>query len=404
MVAAAAALQTHYVNTEFDLSLRPRGAPAESGALRRQIEELSAQGLLGANEGDCALLHCAVPDEFQAHLVSCELALPRLLERSRIVPEAEFRPFGWSAEAIELNRRHLSPTRHPALPVIRRVNARSFGVQLERDLGLEVASGRVVESANELTSFLEGASAESTWVIKAEHGNAGLANRRLGGVRLAPGERRFVTDCFTEDDRMVVERWLPRERDWCTVFDVPFRASSLRIHESICTDGGSLIGALFESDGSGAARWADELGSAAERIASTLEGEGYFGPVCLDSFTWLERGVERLRPLVDLNCRLPMSDRAHALWRRLAPERSLYYRFFSRRKLRLPSELAAALTSLGSRRYDPTRRRGILLASPLRFGTGDRRRSPGKLAMIFIADERSAVFELERWFRDAFEG
>ncbi len=403
MVAVVAGLQTHYVNTDFDLSLRPRGAPGGSGTLLRQIEELSAQGLLGANEGDCALVHCAVPEDFQAHLASCGLALPRLLERSRIEPGAEFRPLGWSAEAIELNRRHLSPTRHPAPRVIRRVNARSFGVELERDLGPAVASGRVVMSANELASFLEGASARSTWVIKAEHGNAGLANRRLGGLRLTPGEQRFVTDCFTEDDRMIVERWLPRERDWCTVFDVPFRASSLRIHESICTDGGSLIGALFEPDGSGAARWADQLGEAAERIASTLEGEGYFGPVCLDSFTWRERGVERLRPLVDLNCRLSMSDRAHALWRRVAPERSLYYRFFGRRKLDLPNELTAVLAALGSRRYDPTERRGILIASPLWFGSGDRERSPGKLAVIFVADARQAVFELERWFRDAFE-
>ena len=31
--------------------------------------------------------------------------------------------------------------------------------------------------------------------------------------------------------------------------------------------------------------WAEELGETAELVASKLEDEGYFGPVCMDAFS-----------------------------------------------------------------------------------------------------------------------
>jgi hypothetical protein len=102
----------------------------------------------------------------------------------------------------------------------------------------------------------------------------------------------------------------------------------------------------------------------------------------------------RLRPLVDLNCRRSMSDGAYRLWRRFAPERTWYYRFFNRRKLSLPTRWPEALAALGGRRYDRSRQRGVLLASPLDFG---------KLAVIFVAGDRSEIFNLEKAFRARFE-
>ena len=89
---------------------------------------------------------------------------------------------------------------------------------------------------------------------------------------------------------------------------------------------------------------------------------------------------------------------------RLAPERTLFYRFFNRRKLDIPSELLGALVALGEQRYDRATRRGILLASPLRLGAGDDSWRPGKLAVLFVADGRPEIFALERWFRERFEG
>ena len=67
------------------------------------------------------------------------------------------------------------------------------------------------------------------------------------------------------------------------------------------------------------------------------------------------------------------------------------------------SSTLAALTALGSRRYDPTRHQGILLASPLQVAAEGESWRPAKLAVAFVADDRPGVFELERWFRRKLE-
>ena len=385
----------HYLNADFDLALRARPRRLEENAvLTRQIRELSAQALIGATSGDAALLRTGISQEFLDHLGACELAVPRVLIHPELDPRMQLRPFGWSPESIELNLRHDQPVDHPAPDTVRRVNSRSFTLELEADLFVEEPSARAVGSRAELEQFLARAAASSEWVVKAEHGNAGLGNRRVRSPRLTTADRRFVDGIFSEDDRLVIEPWRLRDRDWCVVFEVPFASAGLRIHETICTRGGAFIGALFEPGGPENMAWSDELAGAARRIASKLEQEGYLGPACFDAFSWRDGDSARLRVLVDLNCRRSMSDGAYRLWRQLCPERALFYRFFNRRKLTLPADLPQALAALGEQRYDPERRHGVLLASPLGFT---------KLAVILVAKDRSEIFALERAFRARFE-
>jgi len=359
----------------------------------RQVAELSVQGLLGADAGDAVLVRAGVPDEFLEHLHRCGLPVPGILAHPGLDPRSKFRPFGWSAEAIGLNRRHDRPAKHPAPETIERVNGRTLALEIELESAAGPATGRILRDSRALEEFLSSASPGSEWVVKAEHGNSGLANRRLRAGGLTEVDRRFVANAFAEDDGMLIEPWLDRERDWCVVFDVPFDAASLRIHETICTRDGALIGALFEAEGP-AETPRSELADTARNVARRLDDEGYFGPACFDAFSWRgARGVE-LRRLADLNCRRSMSHAAHRAWRRLAPRQACYYRFFNRRKLDLPASLAALTAALGDRFYDRSRRRGILPVSPLGFG---------KLAFLFIAGDRRDVFELEAWFRERFE-
>ena len=81
--------------------------------------------------------------------------------------------------------------------------------------------------------------------------------------------------------------------DFCVVFDVPFDSRGVRVHETACTRDGALVGALFDTDGGELAGWSEELIRTAERVATMLDGKGYFGPVCIDAFSW--RDGERLR-------------------------------------------------------------------------------------------------------------
>ena len=385
---------THYLNSDFDLSLRPRPKQLGQPKLVRQVRELSVQGILGASEADSVVVRAEVPAEFLEHLELCGACVPTLLSHPQIDPANRFRPFGWNADAEALNDQHRHPAEHPDLAVVRRVNSRSFAFELEEEIASDRPVGAVVEQREELESFLSRSSASGGWIIKAEHGHAGLANRRLEGAQLSAADLRFVEDRLAEDDRLLVEPWLPRERDWCVVFDAPFDRGTLRVHETLCTADGALIGALFEPERDAAMLGYDELGIMAESVAARLGQEGYFGPVCVDAFTWHDADRSRLRAFVDLNCRLSMSDAAHRLWRRIAPERTFFYRFFNRRKLDLGTDLPIALAAMGPRRYDRRSRQGILLASPLRLG---------KIAIAFVAPGRPEVFELERWFRERFE-
>jgi hypothetical protein len=382
------------MNAGFDLGLRPHAPPVDRSRQDRRIRELSVQGLLGARAGDAALVLVDAPDAFRDYLESRGVPVPRLLRPPDLDPDTRFRPFGWSAEAMELNRRHRRPTDHPPLSVIRRVNSRSYGVELERELFPEIPAGAVVEEISALEEKLSETSPTGEWVVKGEFGNAGLANRRMHSRELSAADRRFVEELLLGSDRVVVEPWLPRERDWSVVFEVPFEPATLRTYETFHTRDGALIGALMEPEDEALTPWPDALSSMAERVASRLFDEGYFGSVCADALAWRDGSDLRLRPLVDLNCRRPMSDVAYRLWHQVAPDRVFYYRFFNRRKLTLPRDLPAVVAALGSRGYDRVRRRGILLASPLEHA---------KLGMIFVGENRREAFALEADLRARFE-
>jgi hypothetical protein len=394
---------THYLNSDFDLSLRPRPQQVEQPKLVRQVRELSVQGILAASEADSVVVRAEVPGEFLEYLGLCGACVPTLLSHPQIDPANRFRPFGWNVDAEALNDQHRQPEGHPDLAVVRRVNSRSFAFELEEEIASDRPVGTVIERREELESFLSRSSAAGGWVIKAEHGNSSLANRRIEGAHLSATDLRFVEQHLAEDDRLLLEPWLPRERDWCVVFDAPFDRSTLRVHETLCTTDGALIGALFEPERDASMLSYDDLGVMAENVAERLDREGYFGPVCVDAFTWRDADRSRLRSFVDLNCRLSMSDAAHRLWQRIAPERTFFYRFFNRRKLDLGTDLPIALGALGPRRYDRRSRQGILLASPLLMGAPEESWRPGKVAVAFVAQGRPAVFELERWFRERFE-
>lgn len=373
-----------YVNADFDLSLRSDFAGEVPRRLQRQIRELTLQALLGARADDAALLREPVEPAFLEHLRASGLTLPRIVNYPRIDPALEFSPFGWSAEAIELNARQASPVAHPPLEVVRRVNARSF------QLGLEEDPGRSVGDLAEVERRL--AAQPGEWLFKGAHGASGLANRRLRTWPLTVSDRRFIVEQFAGGRGAALELWRDRECDYAATFSVPFDPATFRAHESICTRDGAVIGGIFGAELPEG--WTAELRRTAERVARGLTEAGYFGSVCMDAFSWRDGETIRFRPLVDLNCRQSILAGAARMQRKLAADRTLYYRFFNRRKLRLPRALPEALTLLATERYDPATRRGVLLATPTHFN---------KIAIGFFGVDLDDAFAQERRFRAKFE-
>jgi hypothetical protein len=364
--------------------------------MRKTVQAMTLHGLLLGGDGDAVLTKAGVPAGFVEYLERQGIDLPRIIRHPRVDRAMSFSPFGWSAEAIAINEGQLAPAAHPDPEVLRRVNSREFSAGLERaHFGGEDA-GKCFTSVAALAGWLgaQEGSAEG-WVVKADHGNAGVGNRRLRTKTLNSPDRQFIDSLLEEDDRVIVEPWRRRLHDLCAVFSVDARgeAGGFRLHETLYTRDGALIGAVFVP---GEHPRCDAVEGAAGVIAGELNRAGYFGTVCFDAFVCEVDGEERLRPLADLNCRRPMSDAVRRWWRGKAADRVLLWRFFNTRKLK--PEAVEAIEAAEDH-YSPGARRGVLLTSPWSVEIDGRFVRAPKLAVAFIGESRSEVGRMEGAFR-----
>jgi len=395
----------YHVNADFDLSLRPRRIESVRSGSRAQIRELPLHLLLMGGPDDSVRAHVPAPGELVDSLGRHGFELPQVTVRPAVRHGAVLVPFGWNEATARLNRRYARPALHPPLEVVRRVNGRSFLAAIEADVGgSEFVAGRF-EAIDELERFLRSTPVPAGgWVVKAEHGNAALGNRRLREGGFDEVDRRFLAAVLGEDDSVLVEPWLDRCGDLSATFRVEPDGSlvDLEIHEVVNTADGAFIGARFGGD-QPAERWQAEMGEAAAVVARHLADAGYSGHGCLDGLLWRDRGATRLRPLVDLNARLHVSLAALGVWRSWNQERVVYWRFFSRRKLSLPDHLDEVASALGEDAFDPGDRTGILPTSPLWVDDGRGRRRPSRLGVLFAGASAATTRRLERRFRELFE-
>ncbi len=392
----------HWWNADFDLSLPGMPGDPRPEALKDRIWEFGLHGLLAADPGDSVLLGEPPPVDFVRRLENSGIEIADVTVLPLVRTDRRFEPYGWNAAAAGLSARYQRPPSFPPLEVVRRVNGRSFGHRIEREFLDSDAPLGAFSSIEDLRSRLDALpDREEGWVVKTEFGNAALGNRRIRSRRLTDADCRWLEGRLSAGP-VVLERWFQRCGDYCAVFEVGVGGSveGLSFHETVHTADGAFIGAVFDRRDPIPGNWIDPMRGAARIVAREIAREGYFGPVCLDAMAFDDGGVERLRPLVDLNARRHASEG----WKRLAGVFGgcLYGRFFSTRKLRLPDLAEDFERALGGDRWDPVRGRGTLATSPLWIERRGRRR-PGKLGVVFAADSRNEVFAMEARFRGTFE-
>ena len=394
----------HLLNAGFDLSLRPRWQPPVGETAQRRITDLAWHALFLAEPGDSVLVPEAAPEDFVQYLERSGIPLPTLTVEPAHRAENHLSVFGWNADAAERSQRYRTPIDHPNLDTVVRVNGRRYSARLEDELFGGDHTLTLIRSETELRHRLESLpDSPEGWLLKVEHGNAGLGNRRLRRRELTDGDLKVIRRFFDEDDTVMLERWRPRLRDLCATFVVSPNGEAARIglHETVTTADGALIGALFEEDPEPLAEWRPPMAEAVMMVAGRLADAGYFGPVCIDAFVWDDDGRPQLRPLVDLNARREMSAGASSLWRRLGGRGAAYWRFFTRRKLRLPDSYPDLEKTLGDDAYDAAHGTGVFVAAPLWLGP--ERRPPTKAAMLLLGNDRDEVFALDHRIRERFE-
>ncbi len=398
----------HWLNADFDLSLRPRwrglgGDPAR----RRQVRELEVHALPLAGPGDSVRVHRHPGPELLDLLERAGFRPPTITLAPDLRDDAELAPFGWNAEADRLARRGQRTPDHPTLEVVRRVNGRSFAAALEAELGDPGWTLASCRSLAELEAELRGAADRGHgWVAKAEHANAGLGNRRLRARHLDEPGRRWAEGVFAEDDVIHLEPWAARVADLTAVFEVTpsGRPRGASVHEVVTTSDGAFLGALFAPrPRPGRERWHEEMLEAADRVARVLASEGYWGPACIDGLVWSEGGAPRLRALTDLNARGHVSAGGRALARHLDPDATAYWRFYATRRMRRFDSLAEVIDTLAPDAYDPERCRGALPTSPLWLEGQGRRRPAVKLGMLLLAGSTDEALTLDARVRERLE-
>jgi hypothetical protein len=392
----------YFVNTDFDISLRAKRDVLTADPRTRQAEEMPQHLLLLALGGNSVLLSEAPDQDFQRYLRGMGIPPLSVSVLPEVRRDAEFTPFGWNREAEELSAAYSAPPSHPSLEVVRRVNGRRFAAALETEvLGDDEVLG-VFTSIDEIEECLSNRPAEEDgWIVKAEHGNAGLGNRRLRYPTLGEPDRGAIMRLLAEDSHVLLERWRPRVMDLSSVFEVDAggSATGLRIHGVVNTADGAFIGGIFERDSPAVAPWRGRISDAVSVVADHLAAAGYFGPVCLDSFVWESPAGLHLRRVVDINARLSVSTPIQRLWRAWGGENVVYWRLFSTRKLRLPQRYAELAAALGDRAFDASTHRGVLLTSPLCAGGRKYRR----VGVLLAGEARADVEQLDRWLRGTFE-
>lgn len=358
--------------------------------------------LLGI-EGDSMLAPAQPQVGFLDYLDRLRIPVPEVQVSESVTRRARCTPFGWNREAEQINRLYQDPEPHPPLEVVRRVNGRAFSAEVEgRHFGGRHVLG-IAHTVEEITEILgDRRPRETGWVAKSEHANGAFGNRRLSCRRPGPADRAALSRLFEEDELVVVEPWRERVLDLASVFDVSDAGEALRFraHEVVNTAAGSLIGDIFDSRSFVIEKWRPELERMSNVVAEELAAVGYFGPVCVDSFVWNDAGVERLRPVVDINARLFVGAAAERLWRYWNRDRVVYWRLFSRRRLRLPNTIEDLEGVLGDVAFDATDRCGVLVTSPLRVAATP----PRRLGVVIAGKDRPSVDALDRWLREMIEG
>jgi hypothetical protein len=394
-------MREYFVNADFDLSLRPKRSAETVDGRGQQASEMPYHLLLFGTEGDSVLVGAAPEEEFLTYLERAGLPRPVTNLLSRQTPDAQFVPFGWNEEAATASSRYRPPATFPPLDVVRRVNGRRFAAKLERELFECHEILGVFEAPDEIEAYIASRPPDEELLLKSEHGNAGLGNRRLRSPSLSQSDRQVMRRLLAEDACVLAEKWRNRVLDVATVFDLDSDGSvkDLCAYEVVNTADGAYIWSIFDRDSETVDPWLPAVTDIALKVARRLNREGYFGPVCLDHFVWSDGRDQRLRPLSDLNARLQVSAPILRLWRSWGADRVVYWRLFATRKLRLPPDYLELEALLGDDAFEATKRRGILVTSPFQIA-GQRLRRVG---VLLAGDSRVEVDAMDRSLRKRFE-
>ncbi len=349
-----------YPNFGFDSN--PGGN--QTSAQGRNEQSMSVVFLPAFRKSDAVYTGVEIPEEY-SHLLSeygIDSASPCTSKKS--LSGLSGIPWGWDKEALSFFGQNNIKTHHPPLSAVKRINERSF--PMESDRLRDYVQGRVFTETNDLSLFLE-KHQDTRYLIKP-----GLSSSGRGFIKSGrPFEeiRERVSGMIKRDGYVTAEPLKKRLCDISSSAYISEHGSILEydIHTTLVNRAFTFFADIFDMKDSYIEVFRDRLESVIRDVCNAAFREGYFGPIGIDSFVYLESGELRLMPIVDINARLTIGITAKRVIDKLRKGRVSMYRFIARKKHSLPEtnrELKSLLSSLHYTRRDDT---GVMLLSPLRI-------------------------------------
>jgi hypothetical protein len=394
--------EEYYLNAGFDTGLGS-GKPMPP-AIQRYVEELGIHYLFAAPPDGSVIVHPRIPEDFFQYTEDSGLSLPKVKYYPDNTPGSVFVPFGWDGLAVEMSRSYAinHADSHPSLETVKRVNSKQYSVRLAEVLEQGKSKSIIFSCDKKILEFLS-KHPDDEWLLKTEHGNSGTGHKRIRKQQSLP--QAWIEQRSGEGQAIILEPWFHRCLDIATTFQLSKtgEVKQIAFHEIINTAEGAFTGIVMEKDNGKIREWKHCLSKTAEQVGHALFRDGYYGPVSLDSFVWMDgKGKKRIRKLVEINARLWMGLPIHRLSEQLTGAKCLLWRLFAGNKLYLHEDYTKLKDEVDGFIKQRGRSGSVTVLSPLTIIQDGNRKRPKKVGILFTGSERAQVEELERDFTRFF--
>ncbi|KMQ51521.1 hypothetical protein CHISP_1529 [Chitinispirillum alkaliphilum] len=389
-----------YFNALFDLV----PGSFKSAAIRSAADEMTALFLPLGTEEDFILLKTQLPDEHFCYLQTAGLNLPVPFSDKTNESNLRLLPWGWDEETAELSRRLGDISPHPSIPSVRYVNSREFLSTISNSIPYGDTDSYFVQTRADLKHALSVLENSFPLVIKPNFGSSGFGFIHLKSKKDVDINQKSIFG-YLENSAAVIEPWRNRLTDTSSSINIEPDGSysDLRHIRCIVNRYGTFNGALLppvETSFSDS-----HLSTISDCIKALVPGilkAGYFGPVGIDSYTYLDNnGQIQLSPVVEINARHVVSDIARSLQDKLCPEKYCFLRFASRKMMPLPDSYETFSSKLGEFNFSLESKEGILLVTPLRVYNHSSVQ-PYRNCFFISADSPEKIFRLDEILLSSF--
>ncbi len=390
-----------YLNALFDLQLG--GYP--SSAVERSAAEMSVLFYPFSEPGDAVLLDAEIPGRYPEYLRLYGLCSGEVCGDVRYSGGAAAAvAWGWNEQSVDCLDVRGSPS-VPSLDVVRNLNNRSFCAEMANRYGFGVPGSTFCSVMKEVEEAVKAVDAFPL-VIKPAFGGSGF------GLRISDNPDELTKELGTAarylaHGGLVIEPWLRRVADLSTVTLISPEGvvDKVRFERQGVNGHGSFYGIYCSESDPRLEKWKPQLGEVTRILSEEIFARGYFGPVGIDSFVYIDpaTGSERLACAIEINARYTMGFLAQQLRDRIAPGKHTLFRFIGAKRCRLPDSIEEWIARLGKLQFDSSTRNGILLLTPPRMGFRGTWRQPQRSAFFIAADSGEEVERLDQELRRMVE-